>query len=47
MPEDNPDIKEYIEAEVDSRLEDGRLASRNPLLAKDIKDALNAGANGM
>ncbi|KAH7129961.1 hypothetical protein B0J13DRAFT_598305 [Dactylonectria estremocensis] len=47
MPENNEDIKEYIAAEVDQRLQDGRLVTGDPHLAQEIKQALSNGAHGM
>ncbi|KAK6703326.1 hypothetical protein SNK04_013229 [Fusarium graminearum] len=47
IPEDNPDISDFINAEVDSRVEDGRLVTRDPNLVEEVKKELITGAYGM
>lgn len=47
ISEDNPDIMDYVQAEVDNRVRDGRLTTRDPELVKDIKEELMRGAGGM
>ncbi|KAM0224224.1 hypothetical protein ACHAPA_004116 [Fusarium lateritium] len=47
ISENNPDIVDYVQAEVDNRVRDGRLATRDPVLVKDIKEELMRGAGGM
>jgi hypothetical protein len=47
IPEANPDISDFIQAEVDSRVEDGRLVTRDPNLVEEVKKELIAGACGM
>ncbi|KAJ4138505.1 hypothetical protein NW768_002340 [Fusarium equiseti] len=45
--EQNPDIPEFVETEVDSRVREGRLVTRDPNLVEEIKKELIAGACGM
>jgi hypothetical protein len=47
IPENNPDITDYVQTEVDNRVRDGRLTTRDPELVKDIKEELMRGAGGM
>jgi hypothetical protein len=47
ISENNPDIVDYVQSEVDSRVLDGRLITRDPGLVKDIKEELMKGAGGM
>lgn len=47
IPEDNPDIAKYIEAEIDNRVESGVLVVGDPILVLEIRDALLEGAQGM
>ncbi|KAL3595523.1 hypothetical protein FPOAC2_09864 [Fusarium poae] len=47
IPEENPDISDFIQAEVDNRVEDGRLVTRDPNLVEEVKKELIAGACGM
>ncbi|CZS85808.1 unnamed protein product [Fusarium graminearum] len=47
IPEENPDISDFINAEVDSRVDDGRLVIRDPNLVEEVKKELITGANGM
>lgn len=47
ISENNPDIVDYVQAEVDSRVQDGRLTTRDPELVEDIKEELMRGAGGM
>ncbi|CEI70509.1 hypothetical protein FVEN_g992 [Fusarium venenatum] len=47
IPEENPDISDFIEAEVDRRVEDGRLVTQDPNLVEEVKKELITGACGM
>lgn len=47
LSDDNPDIASFIESELESRLDSGRLVLGDPTLVLDIRDALLRGANGM
>ncbi|QPC62836.1 hypothetical protein HYE67_005067 [Fusarium culmorum] len=47
IPEENPDISNFIEAEIHRRVEDGRLVTRDPDLVEEVKKELIAGACGM
>ncbi|GKU10324.1 unnamed protein product, partial [Fusarium langsethiae] len=47
IPEENPDISEFIQTEVNSRVEDSRLVTRDPNLVEEVKKELIAGACGM
>ncbi|KAM0244239.1 hypothetical protein ACHAP5_006452 [Fusarium lateritium] len=45
--ENNPDIVDYVQVEVENRVRNGRLTTRDPELVKDIKEELMKGADGM
>ncbi|KAH1305419.1 hypothetical protein KXX05_004052 [Aspergillus fumigatus] len=47
IPENNPDIDAYIDAELRERLESERLCIRNPAIILSIQHALVTGAQGM
>ncbi|KAJ4245726.1 hypothetical protein NW762_013850 [Fusarium torreyae] len=47
IPEDNPDILDYVQVEVDNRVRDGTLNARDPGLVEDIKQELADRAGGM
>jgi ankyrin repeat protein len=47
MPDSNPDIKAYIEAELESRVQTGKLKMGDPALILEIQDALIDGSEGM
>jgi hypothetical protein len=47
IPEDNPDIAEYVNTELRDRIESGHLKLGAPTLGLEIRDALIQGANGM
>ncbi|XEV07188.1 hypothetical protein FSHL1_012475 [Fusarium sambucinum] len=47
IPEQNPDISDFVEAEVGRRVEDGRLVTRDPNLVEEVKKELITGACGM
>ncbi|KAL1961500.1 hypothetical protein VTN77DRAFT_1661 [Rasamsonia byssochlamydoides] len=47
MPEENPDIEQFIQTELESRIESGKLSIGNPAIVLEIRDALLAGAQGM
>jgi Cdc6-like AAA superfamily ATPase len=47
IPDNNPDIEEFIEAELEARIESGSLLVGNPVIILEIQDALQAGAQGM
>ena len=47
IPLENPDIAEFIGAELESGLESGRLCIGNPAIILEILEALRAGAQGM
>lgn len=47
IPENNPDIDAYIDAELRERLESDRLCIRNPAIILSIQHALVTGAQGM
>ncbi|KAJ4264701.1 hypothetical protein NW764_015786 [Fusarium oxysporum] len=47
IPENNPDITEFIQAELERRVEFGRLRVGEPTLVLEIRDALLEGAQGM
>ena len=47
MPDDNPDIEEFIEAELKSCIESRKLVLGDPSLILEIRDALQAGSKGM
>ncbi|KAF3000714.1 hypothetical protein E8E13_002932 [Curvularia kusanoi] len=47
LPEDNPDIEAFIEAELERRLRQKRLTIGDPTLILNIQDALLRGSQGM
>jgi ankyrin repeat protein len=47
IPDDNPDIKAFISAELESRIESKKLVIGNPALILEIQDALLEGSQGM
>ena len=47
IPENNPDIKEFINAELESCIRSGKLEIGDPPLVLEIQDALWEGAQGM
>ncbi|KAF4947847.1 hypothetical protein FSARC_13870, partial [Fusarium sarcochroum] len=47
IPGENPDISDYVQIEVDNRVRDGTLVTRDPGLVQDIKQELIDGADGM
>ncbi|KAH8891549.1 hypothetical protein GQ53DRAFT_648642, partial [Thozetella sp. PMI_491] len=47
IPDDNPDIASFINAELQDCIESGRLTVRDPAIVIEIEDALLAGAQGM
>jgi hypothetical protein len=47
VPDNNPDISDFIGAELATRIESGRLSVGNPLIILEIQDALQIGAQGM
>ena len=47
IPENNPDIEEFIEAELESCIGSGKLVLGDPRLILEIQDALQAGSKGM
>jgi ankyrin repeat domain-containing protein 50 len=47
IPANNPDIGEFIAAELEARLESGKLSIGNAAIILEIQDALQAGAQGM
>ena len=47
IPANNPDIGEFIVAELEARLESGKLSIGNAAIILEIQDALQAGAQGM
>jgi ankyrin repeat protein len=47
FPEDNPDIKEFIGAELESCIESKKLVIGSPTLILEIQDALLKGSQGM
>jgi len=47
IPHKNPDIGEFIEAELGARLESGKLSIGNAAIILEIQDALQTGAQGM
>ena len=46
IPDDNPDIKTFVEAELKSRLDSEKLVIQDPHLISDIENALVNGAQG-
>ncbi|KAL1599664.1 hypothetical protein SLS60_007467 [Paraconiothyrium brasiliense] len=47
IPDDNPDIQAFIEADLERCLRQERLIIRDPILILDIQDALSKGSQGM
>jgi hypothetical protein len=47
IQENNPDIVDYVQVEVDNRVRDGRLITRDSGLVNDIKEQLMRGRGGM
>ncbi|KAB5525721.1 NACHT domain protein [Coniochaeta sp. 2T2.1] len=47
LPEENPEIKRFIDAELYDRVESGKLVLGDPQLSLETADALLAGAQGM
>lgn len=47
IPETNPDISDFVNAEVDSRVRLGSLITRDPDLVEEVKNELIARASGM
>ncbi|KAK3940766.1 hypothetical protein QBC46DRAFT_341278 [Diplogelasinospora grovesii] len=47
IPDDNPDIRGFINAELARRIESGKLTIGDPTLIIEIEDALRQGAQGM
>ena len=47
IPDDNPDIEEFIEAELESCIKSQKLVLGDPSLIMEIQDALQAGSKGM
>ncbi|KAF5550718.1 heterokaryon incompatibility protein het-E-1 [Fusarium mexicanum] len=47
IPEDNPDILDYVLAEVARRIQEGRLVIQDPNLVQEVKEKLIHGACGM
>ncbi|KAH7183332.1 uncharacterized protein B0J16DRAFT_270224 [Fusarium flagelliforme] len=47
IPEQNPDIPDFVETEVDIRVREGSLVTRDPNLVEEVKKELIAGACGM
>ncbi|PMD45835.1 hypothetical protein L207DRAFT_453033 [Hyaloscypha variabilis F] len=47
IPANNPDIGEFIDAELETRLESGRLSIGDAAIILEIRDALEVGAQGM
>jgi hypothetical protein len=47
MPDDNPDIEAYIDAELGSRVESGKLKLSGPVLILEIQQRLLEGSQGM
>ncbi|KAF4457100.1 hypothetical protein F53441_888 [Fusarium austroafricanum] len=47
IPEENPDISDYVQVEVDDRVRDRRLITQDPWLLQDIKQELIERACGM
>ncbi|EWZ80731.1 hypothetical protein FOWG_15442 [Fusarium oxysporum f. sp. lycopersici MN25] len=47
IPEDNPDISDYVEVEVARRIQEGRLVIEDPNLVQEVKEKLIYGACGM
>ncbi|KAF9762630.1 hypothetical protein IL306_003354 [Fusarium sp. DS 682] len=47
IPEDNPDISDYVQVEVARRIQDGSLVIEDPNLVQEVKEQLIDGACGM
>ncbi|EJT73989.1 hypothetical protein GGTG_07839 [Gaeumannomyces tritici R3-111a-1] len=47
IPDNNPDVGQFISAELERRRASGKLKMGDPLLIKEIEDALVQGAHGM
>ena len=47
MPHENPDIDDYIQAQLEASLETGRLALGDPKIILEVQQALETGASGM
>ncbi|KAJ5448381.1 hypothetical protein N7445_003202 [Penicillium cf. griseofulvum] len=47
IPNNTPDIEHFIETELESRIESGKLTIGSPLLILEIQDALLKGSQGM
>jgi hypothetical protein len=47
MPDDNPDVEAYIDAELESRVESGKLKIGNPAIILEIQQKLMKGSQGM
>ncbi|KAF5547572.1 heterokaryon incompatibility protein het-E-1 [Fusarium phyllophilum] len=47
IPEDNPDILDYVQVEVARRIQEGRLVIQDPDLVQEVKEQLISGACGM
>lgn len=47
MPDENPDIDDYIQAQLEASLESGRLVLGDPKIILEIQQALETGAQGM
>jgi len=47
MPDDNPDIKAYIDGELESLISSEKLKMRNPVIVLDIQQKLMEGSQGM
>ncbi len=47
IPDNNPDIEEFIEAELESCIQSRKLVLGDPKLILEIQDALQAGSKGM
>ncbi|CRL23409.1 Ankyrin repeat-containing domain [Penicillium camemberti] len=47
IPNNTPDIEDFIETELESRIESGNLTIGSPLLILEIQDALLQGSQGM
>ncbi|KXG53472.1 uncharacterized protein PGRI_005220 [Penicillium griseofulvum] len=47
IPSNTPDIEDFIETELESRIESGKLTIGSPLLILEIQDALLKGSQGM
>jgi ankyrin repeat protein len=47
IPKQNPDIDVFIDAELESRIQSGKLVIGDPILVLDIRNALRIGSQGM